>query len=133
MRELTLLRDILTAPVITISSDRSVKEALHLMRSRRISSLIVMTQGEPVGIMTERDAVLVAFRHQNPEAICVGDVMGKPLVTASADLEYWLFLNKQGKSPMVLRNSLKMVFSLKTSPHISSTSHEINFRDLKAA
>ena len=44
-----------------------------------------------------------------------------------------LFLNKQGKSPMVLRNSLKMVFSLKTSPHISSTSHEINFRDLKAA
>ena len=45
----------------------------------------------------------------------------------------WLFLNKQGKSPMVLRNSLKMVFSLKTSPHISSTSHEINFRDLKAA
>ena len=42
-----------------------------------------------------------------------------------------LFLNKQGKSPIVLRNSLKMVFVLKTNAHISPRSHEINFRDLK--
>ncbi|ADR35277.1 hypothetical protein Sulku_2624 (plasmid) [Sulfuricurvum kujiense DSM 16994] len=79
---------------------------------------------------------LIMFLVHSPVGIYVSYLIflkTKKLTEQMAETSYRLFLNKQGKSPMVLRNSLKMVFSLKTSPHISSTSHEINFRDLKAA
>jgi hypothetical protein len=39
---------------------------------------------------------------------------------------YWVFLNNLLFSASPFKVSLKALFSPKTSPHISSTSHEIN-------
>jgi diguanylate cyclase (GGDEF)-like protein/PAS domain S-box-containing protein len=84
----TTLADILTYPVITVTPKQGVQEALSLMREQRISSLVVAENDRPVGIFTERDAVLLSFSRQNIERLRVGEVMGKPPLTASPDTDY---------------------------------------------
>ncbi|MCG8012550.1 MAG: PAS domain S-box protein [Candidatus Thiodiazotropha weberae] len=82
------LADILTAPVTTVPPNCTVDNALALMRKQRISS-IVITEGQvPVGIFTERDAVIISYRHQDSEHLAVQDVMGTPPLTAPLDMDY---------------------------------------------
>ena len=82
------LRDILTWPVVTTTPDQPVSAGLDVMRTRRISALVVVEGERPVGIFTERDAVLIAYHHRNPETVRVGEVMGKPPLTALLDMDY---------------------------------------------
>ncbi len=86
--ETLTLRDILTWPVVTTTPDQPVRAALELMRSRRLSALVVVEGECPIGIFTERDAVLIAYHHHDPETILVGDVMGRPLLTATVAMDY---------------------------------------------
>jgi diguanylate cyclase (GGDEF)-like protein/PAS domain S-box-containing protein len=84
----TVLADILTYPVATIAPGEDVQKALSLMREQRISSLVVAEDNRPIGIFTERDAVLLSHSHQSIESIQVADVMGTPLLTAPAETDY---------------------------------------------
>ncbi len=58
-----------------------LQQAAHLMTEHRCSSIVIMDQGEPLGIWTERDALLVNFA--SPEAIQrpVSEVMTAPVAT----------------------------------------------------
>jgi CBS domain-containing protein len=84
----TVLADILTYPVATIAPGEDVQKALSLMREQRISSLVVAEDNRPIGIFTERDAVLLSHSHQSIESIQVADVMGTPPLTAPAETDY---------------------------------------------
>lgn len=50
----TLAFEVMSAPIVTIESDRSVVEALKLMRNMRVRRLAVTKEGRLVGIITER-------------------------------------------------------------------------------
>ncbi|MBW1839937.1 MAG: CBS domain-containing protein [Deltaproteobacteria bacterium] len=50
-----LVRDIYTKPIKTIDADQPLKEAAKMMNNMGISSLIVVSEGAAVGIITERD------------------------------------------------------------------------------
>ncbi|MFZ4639563.1 MAG: CBS domain-containing protein [Nodosilinea sp.] len=53
-----LVRDVMTAKVITIGPDRPLREAAHLMHEKRIRRLPVVTdQGQVVGMVTRGDIV----------------------------------------------------------------------------
>ncbi len=59
--------------------DRSLDEAVALMRARHADSLVVTEQGVPVGLITERDLVrLIALQQMQVQ---VGQVMSSPLIT----------------------------------------------------
>lgn len=47
--------------VASIAPDKSVYEAMQLMASRNIGSLLVLEAGKPVGILTERDYARKAY------------------------------------------------------------------------
>jgi len=52
------VKEVMTAKVITISPDKSMREAAHLMHDKRIRRLpVVNDQGELVGILTRGDIV----------------------------------------------------------------------------
>ncbi|MES9964820.1 MAG: CBS domain-containing protein [Candidatus Sedimenticola sp. 20ELBAFRAG] len=82
------LADILTSPVTTVAPDCMVEEALALMRRESISALVVTEGKRPVGIFTERDAVMVAYRNRDAHAITVRDVMGTPPFSAPPEMDY---------------------------------------------
>ena len=50
----TLAFEVMSAPIVTIESDRSVVEALKLMKDRKVRRLAVTKEGRLVGIITER-------------------------------------------------------------------------------
>ena len=50
----TRANDVMSKPLISIESDRSVREAMELMRKHNIRRLAVTTNGTIAGLVTER-------------------------------------------------------------------------------
>lgn len=76
-------QDIMTDGVIAVDATTSVKEAARQMRDEHIRSLVVLEDGEAVGILVGRDIVYkVVSDGQNPAEVTVRDVMTEDLVTA---------------------------------------------------
>ncbi|MGB6464342.1 MAG: CBS domain-containing protein [Nitrosotalea sp.] len=50
-----LVRDIMVSNVITIEHDKTAKDVAILMAEKNISSLVVVKEGTPIGLVTERD------------------------------------------------------------------------------
>ncbi len=72
--------------VITITPERSVREAVKVLVEHNIGGLVVMEAGVPTGIITERDVLrLAADDPPSLEAIEVGAVMSRDLITAAPD------------------------------------------------
>lgn len=77
-----LVKDIIETPVATISPEATMEEAARAMGERRVRSLIVMKDGDPVGIVTERDLLSNVFAvGRRLEKVKVEDVMSSPLIT----------------------------------------------------
>lgn len=75
------VKDIMTKPVVVIHSSATVENAIWLMRTKRVRSLIVEeadSQG-PYGIMTERDIVYkVIAKGSSPHFVRVSTIMQRP-------------------------------------------------------
>ena len=62
----TLARDIMTAPVITVTPDTSVKDLAALFRDKRVGGVPVVQEGKLVGIVTEGDLMALDADVQYP-------------------------------------------------------------------
>ncbi|MBN1505841.1 MAG: CBS domain-containing protein [Sedimentisphaerales bacterium] len=79
---LTSICAIMTREVATLAENEPVTEAARIMASRRISCVVVMRNGGPVGVLTEKDVIHRVVRaHRNPSKTRVGDVMSSPITT----------------------------------------------------
>jgi len=78
-----LVRERMTAPVVTISRDTDYQRALELMQEKRLRRLpVVDRERRLVGIVAERDLLLAATRY--PRAgVDIGEFMSTKLVTAA--------------------------------------------------
>ncbi|MFP5223330.1 MAG: diguanylate cyclase domain-containing protein [Acidobacteriota bacterium] len=83
----TALSDILTPGVVGVPANASMKHALDCMRHKRISSILVVKRGRPVGILTER-GVITAMGTMGGEVYSrsVSEIMSCPVLTAVADM-----------------------------------------------
>jgi CBS domain-containing protein len=73
--------------VATISENRSVSDALHVLRERRIGALIVTGLDAPlVGIFSERDAVRAIAEHgADALSMKVHDLMSSPVTRCTPE------------------------------------------------
>lgn len=67
------VRDIMTAPAVTVAPDDSVLGALSLMTQRRIRHLPVVDKGRLVGIVSIGDLVKFRIDHIEAEASAMRD------------------------------------------------------------
>ena len=77
------VQDIMSQPLVTISCDRSVREAVELMDRMKIGSLPVVEDERLVGIVTSRDV-----RGAHPNRL-VADVMRRDVVTVTPESSLW--------------------------------------------
>jgi CBS domain-containing protein len=56
------VKDAMTTDVATASPELPLREAAQLMMQRKIGCLVVLEEGEPIGILTEGDFVALATR-----------------------------------------------------------------------
>ena len=53
----TVVRDIMTKNMVMIDHDKTALEAAKIMAEKGISSLFVVKDNHPIGIVTERDFI----------------------------------------------------------------------------
>ncbi|MCW5850881.1 MAG: CBS domain-containing protein [Anaerolineae bacterium] len=81
--------DIMTRDVAVIDATATVQDALHMMRERGISSLLVRPE-DPTGdwgIMTKRDIISKVVAYDvNPEGLNVKEIMTRPILRIPPDM-----------------------------------------------
>ena len=79
----TRVRNIIRKKLETIGPSSTAQEAAKRMRSKKISSLVVIERGDaPVGIVTERDLVRhVCSKAISSDSVLIQEIMSSPIVT----------------------------------------------------
>ena len=83
-----IVEEIMTSPVVTVPASMSIEDALHLMREKKIHSVVVEPDrlGAAYGIMTQRDVLRKVVAADRPLFnVTVSDLMSSPLITVSPD------------------------------------------------
>jgi CBS domain-containing protein len=82
----TVVRDIMTKNIVVIDHDKNAVEAARIMTEKGISSLFVVKDNNPVGIVTERDFIKKVCAKGLPvDQVKMGDIMSKILTTAGPE------------------------------------------------
>ena len=88
---------IMTTQVRTIGPTKPLVECIKMMKDSNIGSIVVVDDGKPVGIFTERDLV----KRMAEKLECLGStmaqVMSKPLITISPTATVWDALTQMGR------------------------------------
>jgi CBS domain-containing protein len=114
MAGLILVRDVMTKEPRVVRRDTSVQEVVATMNKYDISSIIVVEEKRPVGIVTHKDIIskLVQARIP-PDAVTAREVMTSPTVTineeSSIDEAARLMSKKHIKKLIVTRNNNELV------------------------
>ncbi len=86
MSEQVEIREVMTDGVIAIEKDQTISEAAKLLEDEWIRGLVVVDNGEAVGIIVCRDIVYqVVSKGKDPQKILVKDIMSTDLIVAEAD------------------------------------------------
>ena len=110
MAGLMLVRDVMTKEPRVIRRDTNVQEVVATMNKFDISSVIVVEEKRPVGIVTHKDIIskLVQARIP-PEAVTAREVMSTPILTISEDASIEeatrMMVKKRIKKLAVTRNN----------------------------
>lgn len=79
-----LVREIMSNRPRTGRPDMTVKEAAKLMLREGVGSLVILEDGEPIGVLTERDLLYkVVAESRVPSRTKVEKVMSSPVITVS--------------------------------------------------
>src|SRR4030067_339343 len=74
---------VMVTNIITIDADATAKKAAELMDKHDIGCLIVISYGNPIGIVTESDMLKrVLLKERDLAKTEVGSIMSAPLVTS---------------------------------------------------
>jgi CBS domain-containing protein len=83
MEEETTVKQVMTDGVIAIEKDASIMEAAKLLREQGIRGLVVIDEGDAVGIIVCRDIVYsVVSKKRDPKGTRVEDIMSEDLIVA---------------------------------------------------
>jgi CBS domain-containing protein len=82
-----LIAEVMTELVVTAEPERTVREVAAIMRERNVGSVVLVRDGRPVGIVTDRDLALSVLADGGDPAGAVADHASSPLIHAAPDME----------------------------------------------
>jgi CBS domain-containing protein len=72
------VRDIMEKNVITLQYDKSALDASIMLKEKEISFLVIQKEGNPIGLVTERDIVRkIAVEDKKSSEVLIQDLMSK--------------------------------------------------------
>ena len=80
------VRDIMIKELLTISENETALKAAQIMTEKGVSSLIVLADDQPIGIVTERDFIKkICLKELKLSGVRVGEMMSRIRTSASPD------------------------------------------------
>ncbi len=120
--------------VIAIDSDVTVDAAVKKMVERNIGAILVMQEGEFVGMFTERDVLTCWAKHSSFDKVAIKEVMIKDIlvISPSDDLEYVMTVmtNKRIRHlPVIDHGKMVGVISIRdvVKYHIGNLKAEVHY------
>lgn len=96
---MTQIRDIMQKNVITIDLDKTALDASVILKERKISFLVIMKEGKPVGIVTERDIVRkIAANNLTASSVQILEIMSKKFKWVEQDASIEVAIQKMFNS-----------------------------------
>ena len=124
------IRALMVRKVITLQAHASVYQAVRLMNENKIGCLVIVRNGETVGILTERDLLeRVLEKCKNPKETNIFEVMTSHVITGNPDMGLheaarFMFENKVKKLPLVEGNKLAGIVTLTDIARATSVDEE---------
>ncbi len=82
----TTVRNFVKTDPLMIDSNESVFRAAQMMREKRAGNILVLIDGEPKGILTERDVLnRIAADDLLASKVAVKKIMSSPMISVEAD------------------------------------------------
>ena len=80
------VRDIMIKDLLTISENETALKAAQLMTEKGVSSIIVLSDDQPIGIVTEKDFIKkICLKELKLSSVKVGHMMSKIRTSATPD------------------------------------------------
>ena len=80
------LMQLMTKEVTSLPTTAPVLDAAKFMTDMNVGSVVVVDDGKPVGILTDRDITTkVVVKERDPHTVKVKDIMASPVVTISVE------------------------------------------------
>lgn len=121
MMELTLA-DIMNRQVRHVLPDCTLGDAARLMNDARMSSLLVMSDRTPLGIITERDLLRHLSAHTSRQT-AVSEIMSHPVLTAAPDTGFTAAYSQ------VLNHHVRHLVVVNSSGGVIGLASETDFRN----
>jgi len=81
------IEPLISRAILTVKPTDSMRDAAVWMMERGVGSAVVITDGKPTGIVTDRDALRVIARGVDPDSIPVSDCVMKGLKAVNPSLD----------------------------------------------
>ena len=81
------IEPLVSRAILTVDPTDSLRDAAVWMMERGVGSAVVVDDGKPTGIVTDRDALRVIARGVDPDSITVSDCIMKGLKTVPPSLD----------------------------------------------
>ena len=79
------ISDVMTKSVISVDSSVTINESAKMMEDTKVGAVIVMKEGSPVGIVTDRDFSVKVAAHAYPITSTIKQIMSTPLFLINSD------------------------------------------------
>ncbi len=90
IQQKTLVKQIMNNSVVSIDSSVSATDAAKMMEDASVGAVIVLENGMPVGIVTDRDFAVKIAAHSYPIDTPVRRIMSFPLISIESNSDLWV-------------------------------------------
>ncbi len=90
IQQKTFVKQIMNNFVISVDSSVTATDVAKMMEDTGVSSIIVLENNLPVGIVTDRDFAIKITAHSYPIDTPVRRIMSSPLISIDSNSDLWI-------------------------------------------
>ena len=86
----TSVKQIMSNSVVSVDSSISATDAAKMMEDTGVGAVVVLENGAPIGIVTDRDFAIKITAHSYPIDTPVKRIMSSPLISIDSNSDLWV-------------------------------------------